>query len=197
MALNRLLYRGVMSVLVVFGFGCAHTSDDHSSRLAWVRDGSIVISRNLPTASVNPPSGALLGFLPTPGTQRGRWLSLNTSEQTIKLLEGDKELASAKWEGGSDVLRSGIYKLVHKQRNPLWSAPDQYFTRRSLPVPANGARDRLRRGALGDFVLYIDKETPIHSGPVWMEEIGGIKVAESDLSKFYYQIDVGSLIEVQ
>ena len=86
---------------------------------------------------------------------------------------------------------------MHKQRNPLWYAPDSYFKARLLPLPAEGDRSRFRRGALGEFVLFVDKDTPIHSGPFGSEEIGGIRLEEDDISRLYYQLELGATIRVE
>jgi hypothetical protein len=111
-------------------------------------------------------------------------------------MEGDKEISVSSGEGFEN-LKPGTYHVLHKQRNALWYAPDSYFSSRSLPLPAQGDRSRFRRGALGEFVLYVDKETPIHSGPVWSAEVGGVRLGSADLSRMYYSLDVGAPIEVR
>ena len=139
---------------------------------------------------------AKLGFLPAIGAYAGHWLSIDTSAKKVVLMEGDRVVDAAAVENLGNV-KAGTYQLLHKQRNPLWYAPDGYFSRRNLKVPPQGDRSRYRRGALGDFALFIDKDTPIHSSPVWADDVGGIRVAEGDLSRLYYRLDVGSFIEVK
>lgn len=98
---------------------------------------------------------------------------------------------------GIENLSPGNYNLLHKQRNALWYAPAGYFQKRNQQVPPDGDRSRFRRGALGAFALFLNKETPIHSGPVWSDEIGGIRLSENDISRLYYAVELGAPIEVQ
>lgn len=200
----RLVAVGLLtsSLLVL---GCT-SRNESPSRVAesspskqWVRDGSIVISRAVPAVSAENPVG-VLGFLPLTGTLKGHWLSINLADQKLKFMEGDKVLSETPWQGslqGKSLIKPGTFKLVHKQRNPLWYAPDSYFTKRHLALPSQNDRARFRRGALGEFALFLDKETPIHSGPIWTEDIGGIRIDEHVLSRIYYQLEIGAPIEVQ
>jgi hypothetical protein len=111
-------------------------------------------------------------------------------------MDGDKEVNVITGEG-VEKLKPGIYQLLHKQRNALWYAPDSYFSARDLAIPAQGDRSRYRRGALGDFVLYIDKDTPIHNSPIWDDEIGGVRLDDADMSRLYYALEVGAAVEVR
>jgi len=161
----------------------------------WMADGTIMLSRSIPTPR-NSTRTSGLGFLPTLGALGSTWLAIDTKHGIINLMEGDKITVTTKGTG-LNALKAGHYQLILKQRNPLWYAPASYFSDRLLTVPPEGDKSRFRRGALGDFVLYIDKETPLHSGPIWTKDIGGIKVDESSLSKMYYLLNVGSSIEVK
>jgi hypothetical protein len=129
-------------------------------------------------------------------THSGTWLSINSIERSIRLMSGDSVISTASGDG-LDKVTPGTYQLLHKQRNALWYAPDSYFSSRNLPVPPQGDKSRFRRGALGDFVLYINKDTPIHSGPFWSTDIGGIRLEDSELSRIYYQLPVGAEIEIR
>jgi hypothetical protein len=111
-------------------------------------------------------------------------------------MEGSKEIAQGAIEGVSS-LRPGTFSVRHKQRSALWHAPEEYFAARGLEVPAAGTKARFLRGALGEFALFIDKDTPIHSGPIATDEIGGIRAEEDLLSQLYYSLEVGSPIEVR
>ncbi len=140
--------------------------------------------------------GSAVGFLPNEISHQGSWLSINLMSRTISLMEGDKTLSTSQAQGLSS-LKPGKYELRHKQRNPLWYAPDSYFVSRGVPVPPEGDKNRYLRGAFGDFALFIEKDLPIHCSPVWTPEIGGIQISEGDLSKMYYLLPVGAPIEVR
>jgi hypothetical protein len=145
----------------------------------------------------------MLGFLPgtipalvTPAQRVGTWISIDRAQQKLTLFDGAAAIGSFGGEG-FDKLPAGSFHLILKQRNPLWYAPDSYFTARNLTVPAPGDRSRFRRGALGDFAVFLDKKTALHSGPVWSSDIGGLRMEENDLSRVYYQLDLGALVEVK
>jgi len=163
---------------------------------ALLSDGVIVLSRPAPMVSNVSGEISALGFLPVQAAPSGVWLAINSAGTTLSLMDGDKVLSSVSGEGIQKI-KPGEYKLMHKQRSALWYAPDSYFSARNLPVPPQGDRLRFRRGALGDFVLFINKETPIHSGPIWLDEIGGIRMNENDISRIYYRLPVGATIEVK
>lgn len=186
----------VLSLSIFFsacsrGKGATASNDERN----YLASGQIVISRPAPEASA-PRSLNMMGFVPVLGTHVGNWLSVNRADKNLSLMEGNRVISSSKIKG-ADSLTPGSFQVLHMQRNPLWYAPDSYFTNRHLVVPPQGDKDRFRRGALGEFAIFLNKETPIHSGPVWSEEIGGVKVEEADLSKIYYQLQVGSIIEVK
>lgn len=168
----------------------ANSPSDH-----WLLDGMIAISRPLPSVVSAAPE-SMLGFMPLPKAAHvGIWLSIDRSSKMLTVMDGDKEVSMAAGDG-VDKLKTGVYQVLHKQRNALWYAPDSYFTARNLKVPPQGDRARYRRGALGDFVVFINKDTPIYSGPFWVEDVGGIRLSDEDMSRLYYRIDVGSPIEV-
>jgi hypothetical protein len=198
MKLKRLGLSLVTICVVVGGSlstsGCSSAAKP-SGEKELIPDGSILISRPLPKV-ITGDTGVALGLIPSPQKPAGTWLSIDTAHKTVTLMEGEKVSLSATGEG-INALKPGKYVLLHKQRNPLWYAPSSYFAARKLAVPAEGDKARFRRGALGDFVLYIDKEVPIHSGPIWLTDIGGVKLDDTSLSKMYYLLNVGAEVEVK
>mgnify|MGYP000605882406 CR=1 FL=1 len=168
----------------------------------WDNSGSIVLARPIPGFGATDGgqfgvgTTPLLGFMPVQFAVAGEWLSIDRSKGTVTLMSGAVERQAASGEGISN-LTPGVYSLLHKQRNPLWYAPDTYFQLRGLQTPAQGDRERYRRGALGDFALFIGQDLPLHSGPMWTSEIGGVRLADTDISRLYYQLDVGSVVEIK
>lgn len=199
----------LLLAFVVLLTGCSGVRFNNSAsklaqenRQGWLADGAITIARSAPLAQALEPS-TMLGFLPgtvpalaSPVERVGTWLSIDRAQRSISLHNGSTEVAKFDAEG-VDKLKPGLFPIVLKQRSPLWYAPDSYFSARNLSIPARGDKSRFRRGALGDFVIFLDKSTPLHSGPIWVDEIGGLRLDENDLSRIYYQLDVGSLIEVK
>ncbi len=156
----------------------------------------IAVSRPVPVAT-DGSAASILGFMPLQAkTHVGSWLSIDRSSKNLALMEGERQVNLLSGEGVTE-LKPGTYHIVHKQRSALWYAPDSYFAARNEPVPAQGDKNRYRRGALGEFVLYLDKDTPIHNGPIWSAEIGGVRLSDSDISRLYYSLDIGSTIEVR
>jgi hypothetical protein len=178
------------------------TNATSSPSAGWLADGTITVARAVPAAQ-SLSQTTMLGFLPgtipalaAPIERAGVWISIDRSQRKLTLFEGATTLGSFGGEG-FDGLTAGTYQLALKQRTPLWYAPDAYFAARNLPVPAPGDRSRFRRGALGDFAIFLDKQTALHSGPVWSGDIGGIRMEENDLSRIYYRLEVGSVVEVR
>jgi lipoprotein-anchoring transpeptidase ErfK/SrfK len=98
---------------------------------------------------------------------------------------------------GAKHLRPGSFSVTQKENDPLWYAPKEYFMKRALPVPPEGSRERFKRAALGNQTLYLNDQTPIHSGPVWMNEIGGVRLNSSAMSELYSMVQVGARVEVR
>lgn len=157
-------------------------------------NGLISLTRLAPTVTNTPHS--VLGFIPVDSDRVGKWISIDASKGLITLMEGQEAIASAQAEGKMK-LEPGRYNILHKQRSPLWYAGDSYFLKRGLSVPGSGDKIRYRRGALGDFALFIDKETSLHSSPVWTDEVGGLRISDEEIRKIYYSVDIGSLIEIK
>jgi lipoprotein-anchoring transpeptidase ErfK/SrfK len=84
-----------------------------------------------------------------------------------------------------------------KEENPLWYAPREYFLKRSMAVPEEGSRERFKRAALGSKTIFLNNHTPIHSGPVWMQEIGGIRLSTAEMQQVFSTITVGTRVEVR
>ncbi len=163
----------------------------------WLQDGMIAFSRPAPNVSPAMPI-SMLAFFPVRTSQVGSWLSIESQRGAVSLMDGDKTVSSVHAEG-TIGLAPGSYQILHKQRSALWYADDNYFKARKLPIPAQNDKSRYRRGALGDFALFIGNNAPVplHSGPIWSPEIGGMRLNDDDLSRIYYQLPVGAAVEVK
>ncbi len=176
--------------------GCVPmTSPNHSKQL--LSSGVIAISRPIPVASTN-------SFLATIATSSQSSISENRAE-TVVISRTDATITAFNTLGtplifraeGAEGLSPGSFTITVKEEQPLWYAPNVYFQRRSLKIPQEGSRDRFRRAALGKRAVFLNNRIPIHSGPVWLEEIGGLKVRSSDMSALYAMLDVGTRVEIR
>lgn len=98
---------------------------------------------------------------------------------------------------GAQRLAPGSYTITMKEERPLWYAPREYFVNRSLKVPNEGSRERFRRAALGNRAIYLNNQAPIHSGPVWLSEIGGLRLDHRKMEQLYSMVPVGTRVEVR
>jgi hypothetical protein len=196
---------GVSLCLVTCLSACSLFSSSEQTGLealpegSYPKDGTVSLAGPIPAiqpASSIMASARALGFVPTEAVHDGSWVSIDSSSGMVRLMNGANEVRSGVAEGAKN-LRSGTFQLKHKQRSALWHAPASYFASRGLSIPSDGAKDRFLRGALGEFSLFIDKTTPIHSGPLWTPELGGVRVEENLLSSMYYSLEVGAPIEIR
>lgn len=214
--LKRVLNNGVFSrtltgaVLILFlGGGLALsgcTTAGNSKQSNWQEDGMIVLAR--PAPPVNTESayssehskGTVFGFLPSLEAGSKPWLLLSTAENKLKLMQGKELKLAVNLDAqaiSASQLEGGVYEIIHKQRHPVWHATEEYFAARHIDAPAEGDAERFLKGALGDFALFTDKEMPIHSGPIELPELGGLRLKEDDIARIYYHLEVGSQFIVE
>jgi len=98
---------------------------------------------------------------------------------------------------GAQLLPEGTFSVTLKEENPLWYAPREYFLKRALPLPEEGSRERFKRAALGSKTIFLSDHTPIHCGPVWMEEIGGVRLEAAEMRQIFAMITVGTRVEIR
>lgn len=146
--------------------------------------------RLAPLIGYFPPA---LSYMPA---ENEAWLELNRAQQTLVLYKGNSVVKEMKVEGAIS-LDPGDYFLQHKQKDPLWYAPNEYFAKRQLNVPPENDRRRYRKGALGKFALFPTTTFPIHCAPVWTSDVGGVRVSESDLHSIFVMIPVGAPVVIK
>lgn len=156
--------------------------------------------------SQDPKSGMprlmapLVGYFPPAGVfvpaENETWIEINRERGLLSVFRGKEVVKEAKTEG-SVSLPEGDYYLQHKQAQPLWYAPNDYFKKRQLLVPEAENRLRYRRGALGQFALYPTTTFPIHCGPIWSEDVGGLRVSPQDMASIYHLVPLGSPVVVK
>jgi len=97
---------------------------------------------------------------------------------------------------GAYAMKHGTFSVARKEANPTWEAPPTYFLRRGLSLPPEGSPERTMRGALGKQALFLDQGKAIHSGPVWNDDVGGIKLSSQDMALLFDAVTVGATVEV-
>jgi hypothetical protein len=187
-----------LSVLIFSGLafsGCSLYKSPTDIDLQKTQYAGGYISLNRVAPPVASPA-TLLGFMPDSVSDKDSiWLKVELAENKLVLMKGSNVVDESKIEGVLP-LQPGVYSVQHKQRSPLWYAGDEYFSLRGLAVPSIGDKERYRRGALGDFALFVDSDASIHSAPVWTEEVGGLRIDDEKMKKIYYSLDVGAKVQV-
>lgn len=195
---------------LVFLSGCSFINGSEESSptsnskvensVAWLNNGALSFGGPVPVAAA--AEAAAVGYQDyaygfSPGASTGaKSLIISTSKKMAKLMQAGKEVANAKLLDTSGLV-AGSYQVAHKQRNPLWYAPSNYFSSRDLPVPAEGDKLRYLRGAFGDFAIFVSPTEAIHSGPFSLSELTGARIEEQDFAKIFYMVEIGDSIKVE
>jgi hypothetical protein len=185
--------------------GCSLMAAPSRSDKAWLLDGSLALSRPVPPPSKLLAAAPLEVASDTPRASLKASSTENSNAASIVISRNDKTLTAMRpgesplvlRTEGAQHLKAGSFSITQKQEDPLWYAPNRYFTKRSLSVPPEGSRERFKRAALGSRTLFLNDQTPIHSGPVWMQEIGGLQVKPSEMAQIYSMIAIGTRVEVR
>ena len=214
-----LLVRGLLiSWLLISGMGCAslkpHGGLENMGSASFAASGTIILSHMIPARTnaelaANVPVeirkkpgtfAPLIGYFPPAANyipaENESWLEIVRNSRRLLLHRGKGVIKEIQGEGDISI-EEGEYYLQHKQKEPLWYAPDDYFKRRRLAVPPVGNRLRYRRGALGKYALYPTTTFAIHCGPIWSEDVGGLRISLADLSSIYYLMPIGAPIIVR
>lgn len=178
------------------------SSADHLHLLDGMREPTLLAEGVLAKASSEKPAvmAPLIGYFPPlmsfVPAENEIWLEVDRATAKLSLYKGREIVKQIQGEGVVSM-NSGEYFLQHKQKAPLWYAPNEYFTKRQLAVPPSENRLRYRRGALGDLALYPTTTFPIHSAPLWSDEVGGLRISEADLASIYFMLPVGAPVVVK
>ena len=200
---SPLVTRVSVVILTLSLAGCGFWgSPSHSatkSSRGWLQDGSLAISRPVPPVNSYTSERASLRTesLPEQAPTHGQTvvrISRAAGKVTVSGTDGSPVSFNAHV---ARSLRPGQYSISLKQNNPLWYAPASYFRQRDMRVPAEGSRERFKRGALGNQALFLNDQTPLHSGPVGSSEIGGLRLNPEDMSELFELVAVGTVVEVR
>jgi hypothetical protein len=181
--------------------GCATASFNPATAQSWLQDGTLALMRPVPKQNMyaqNFQSEPMARMRPPEQEQpiSPPHLVVHGASHSLTLSLPGSAPVTVKAQG-TYALKPGSYKVALKQTEPLWYAPPTYYLRRGIQVPADGSKARYMRGALGSKAIFLDREIPIHSGPVWTEEIGGLRLSEEDMARIFDAVAVGGRVEVR
>ena len=142
------------------------------------------------------PIASSVGKINKPDLGAPSRLTIDTSKHSITIHREGHAPLELKAQGAY-AMKHGTFSIARKEVNPLWQAPPTYFLRRGLSVPPEGSPERAMRGALGTQALFLDGERAIHSGPVWNDDVGGIKLSSQDMALLFDAVMVGATVEVR
>lgn len=149
-------------------------------------------------------------FLPS----HERYVVVHLAENRLFVMEGERAIWSApvgtgtgfnldgagqKWHFSTP---RGIMKIRHRERDPVWVAPDWHFVERGVPVPPRQHPSRSIPRALGTTAIYLGDGIAIH-GTFQPELVldpdperrrishGCIRLTNEAARELYYLVDVG------
>lgn len=171
---------------------------DAQSEHDWLSSGSLAISRPIPPVNFGGADRSRMRAPASLQSVRPAATILRVNRAAGRLsLEGPDTSPISFYTQVARTMKPGRYTIALKQNNPLWYAPTSYFTQRSLRVPPEGSKDRFKRGALGLQSLFLNDQTPIHSGPVGTSEIGGLRLRQEDMLQVFQAVQVGTVVDVR
>lgn len=145
---------------------------------------------------------------------RGAYLVVNTTENRMRLMGPKGVLHEGLCSTGSNVeLRGtdgrtwlfktprGVFRVLKKTRNPVWTKPDWAFVEEGKPIPPLGSPERIERGVLGAYSLSIGDGYLIH-GTLYQRMLGQpvshgcIRLGDEELEQVYRALGVGSRVYI-
>jgi hypothetical protein len=170
------------------GLGCAVIFTFPAWSLGTIRSGEEATARGATVAKLTAPE--LNDTIELPH------LLIDTSSHSLTVTVPGKDPVVVKAQGAY-ALTKGSFSIARKEVNPLWQAPPTYFMRRGLAVPEEGSSARSMRGALGPQAFFLSQAVAIHSGPVWNDDVGGVKLSSADMAMIFDVVSVGAAVEVR
>lgn len=160
--------------------------------------GSLQIAKPVKLSPPIPdnPTPAV-GFLGVPSRFGITKLVIDTDSNSFKLIN------SLTGEIKNGIIRyinsapKGVFRVSLKQKHPVWYAPDQYFQARNLETPHEFSPERYRKGALGEYAIFLDSGVTLHTSPVFLAEERGIAFRAKDLQNIYETLSFASYVEIR
>jgi hypothetical protein len=141
------------------------------------------------------------------------YVIVNTSENKIYLMSGKEMLREGVCSTGSYILLKdsenkrewifhtprGMFRVINKQKDPIWRKPDWAFVEEGEPIPPQNSPERYEKGVLGEYGLAFGNGYWIH-GTLYKRMLGMpvthgcVRVGDEDLHSIYENLQAGSKI---
>lgn len=95
----------------------------------------------------------------------------------------------------------GVFKVLRKIRNPVWTKPDWAFVEERTSIPSARSPERRVEGYLGEYALYIGDGYMIH-GTLYTRMLGKsvthgcIRLDDKDLESLYNAAKLGTTVYI-
>ena len=95
----------------------------------------------------------------------------------------------------------GIFRILRKARDPIWTKPDWAFVEEEETIPPARSSKRLIEGYLGEYALYIGDGYMIH-GTLYTRTLGKsithgcIRMDDEALEEVYRVAEVGTKVYI-
>lgn len=122
-----------------------------------------------------PPSGPAGPVLDQPLIQtEGRYAVVHLKQNRVFVFEGRTGVWSAPAGTGTGFRLAGegqrwtfttprgLFRVIRKEKDPVWEAPDWYFVERGRPLPPDGDARRRIPGVMGNTAVYLGDGIAIH-----------------------------------
>lgn len=140
------------------------------------------------------------------------YIVVDTENNRLSLRRGERVLRNAVCSSGSRELvedeygrtwyfetPNGAFRVLAKERNPVWIRPDWSYVEENMPVPALNDPDRIVRDVLGKYALVLGNGYKIH-GTTFKDLLGThfthgcISMGDADLEAAYKASKVGTRV---
>jgi len=95
----------------------------------------------------------------------------------------------------------GTFRVLAKEKNPVWIRPDWSFVEENMPIPPPGSPDRIVRDVMGKYALVLGHGYKIH-GTTYKDLLGTsfthgcINLGDSDLEFVYKNVKIGTWVYI-
>ncbi|MEX2526622.1 MAG: YhjD/YihY/BrkB family envelope integrity protein [Gemmatimonadota bacterium] len=104
----------------------------------------------------------------------GPYIVVHLAENRVFLMEGPSVVWSAPAGTGNGFTLAGggqnwtfdtpagLFRILRKEKDPMWEAPDWWYVQRNLPIPTWDHPSRYMAGVMGNTALYLGDGLAIH-----------------------------------
>jgi lipoprotein-anchoring transpeptidase ErfK/SrfK len=91
----------------------------------------------------------------------------------------------------------GMFRVQHKEKDPVWNVPDWQFVLRNEPIPPPDSPLRREEGMLGTSAIYLGEGIAIHGTdkPELLGQpvsAGCIRMTNEAARRLYHEVEIGT-----